>query len=154
MYHFDDEVALKYYRLQKISEDESIVLESGGEYTVSGPAEVGTGRSHEETVELSQLIDVLNERFGTDFTMADQLVFDQFAEESINDPNVQQAALANTFENFRLAYDHRTPKIVIKRMADNQDIVKRFFSDNSFRELFLQFMARQVYDHIRVANAV
>ena len=37
-----------------------------------GPA-VGTGAAQEEQVELSRLIDILNDRFGTDFKPADQL---------------------------------------------------------------------------------
>ncbi|MGD9159380.1 MAG: type I restriction endonuclease [Desulfobacteraceae bacterium] len=41
-YNFNDDVALKYYRLQKISEG-SIVMEPGASYEVSGPTSVGTG---------------------------------------------------------------------------------------------------------------
>ena len=41
-YHFDDDVTLQYYRLQRISEG-SISLESGKDGEVSGPTSVGTG---------------------------------------------------------------------------------------------------------------
>lgn len=45
---------------------------------VSGPTDVGTGRPKTEDVaKLSEIVDVLNERFGTDFTEKDQLLFDQ-----------------------------------------------------------------------------
>jgi type I restriction enzyme, R subunit len=36
---------------------------------------VGTGHE-DEKIKLSELINLLNERFGTDFTHADQLFFD------------------------------------------------------------------------------
>jgi type I restriction enzyme R subunit len=45
-YHFDEEVRLEYYRLQKISEG-SISLQEGKARAVDGPAEVGTGIARE-----------------------------------------------------------------------------------------------------------
>jgi type I restriction enzyme, R subunit len=46
-----------YYRLLKACEDDPNV----------GPKEVGSGLAREEKVPLSQLIDLVNDRFGTDF---------------------------------------------------------------------------------------
>lgn len=40
VYNFNDDVALKYYRLQKIGEG-SIVMETDARYEVSGPTSVG-----------------------------------------------------------------------------------------------------------------
>ena len=74
-YAFDDDVRLKYYRLQKISEG-SIDLNEGEAQALDGPSETGTGLVREERVKLSQLIVLINERFGTEFTYADQLFFD------------------------------------------------------------------------------
>jgi type I restriction enzyme R subunit len=79
---FDDEVALRFYRLQKIS-DGTIKLEAGMSVPVSGPTEVGTGKAKDTRVELSRLIDVVNERFGTEFTQADELFFHQLREEAL-----------------------------------------------------------------------
>src|SRR4030067_3683692 len=75
-YRLDDDVQLRYYRLQMISEG-SIDLHAGEPEALYGPGEVGTGQIHDEEIDLSQLIDLLNERFGTDFRPADQLFFDQ-----------------------------------------------------------------------------
>ena len=83
-YQFDDEVKLEYYRLQKISEG-SIALKDGEARKLDGPAEVGSGVLREQPVPLSQLIDVVNERFGTDFNQADQLFFDQIVEAAMGD---------------------------------------------------------------------
>jgi hypothetical protein len=41
---------------------------------------------------LSEIIDVLNERFGTNFTKADQLFFDQVMGEAKDDNDVAQRA--------------------------------------------------------------
>ena len=75
---------LEYYRLQKISEG-SICLEEGDARPLDGPTEVGSGLVREEPVPLSRLIDIVNERFGTDFNQADQLFFDQIVEAAMAD---------------------------------------------------------------------
>ena len=57
VYHFDDDVSLKYYRLQKIGEG-SIDLEAGKAEPVDGPTAVGTKAAHPDDIELSRLIDI------------------------------------------------------------------------------------------------
>jgi hypothetical protein len=59
---FDDEVNLKYYRLQKTSEG-SISLAPGHRGAVKAPTAVGTGGDHHEQIELSRLIDIVNQGF-------------------------------------------------------------------------------------------
>ncbi len=53
---------------------------------------------------LSQLIDVVNERFGTDFNQADQLFFDQIVEAAMADGGLRQAAAVNPGEKFELVF--------------------------------------------------
>ena len=64
-----------------------------------GPTDVGTGQSDEE-VQLSTIVQKLNERFGTEFTPADQLFFDQIRETAVANDVLRQAVMANTIENF------------------------------------------------------
>src|SRR5437899_1445249 len=78
-YQFDDDVRLEYYRLQKISEG-SISLSKEYAHPLDGPTEVGSGLAAREPMQLSRLIDLVNEHFGTDFNQADQLFFDQMVE--------------------------------------------------------------------------
>ena len=73
----DDEVALRFFRHQQLS-DGSIDLREGQPDPQKAPPAVGTGRAQsEQEVPRPRLIDRLNARFGTDFTEADQLFFDQ-----------------------------------------------------------------------------
>ena len=102
-YQFDDEVRLEYYRLQKISEG-SISLQDGDARRLDGPAEVGSGLLRQQDVPLSQLIDVVNERFGTDFNQADQLFFDQIVEAAMADDGLRQAAAVNPGDKFELVF--------------------------------------------------
>lgn len=147
-YHFDDDVSLKYYRLQKISEG-TIALQPGDGTELKGPTAVGTGKSHEEQVELSQLIDVLNERFGTDFKPADQLFLDSVREDAVADRSLQQAAVANPIENFKYVFGRALEGLFIDRMEQNEGMFARVMNDTAFRKVVEEMLRTQVYDQIR-----
>ena len=144
----DDEVGLKYYRLQKISEG-SISLSPGDRGSVSAPTAVGSGIDRSEEVELSRLIDIINDRFGTDFKPVDQLFFDQIKEEAVADTAIQQAAQANTLENFGYVFDKALEGKFIDRMDQNQEIFARYMNDEAFKKVVAEWMRRQVYEQVR-----
>ena len=147
-YEFDDEVALKYYRLQKISENESIKLESGGG-TVTGPTSVGTGQVRETRAKLSTIIEIINERFGTNFTPADELFLEQIKEDASADEEIVQAARVNTIENFKLMWDQTLEELFINRMEQNQEIFAKYMNDAAFRADISKILMEQVYYGIR-----
>jgi type I restriction enzyme R subunit len=147
-YVFDDEVSLRYYRLQKISEG-AILLEPGAGGTVYGPTEVGTGLDHQEKIELSRLIDLINDRFGTQFTPRDELFFDQVREDAIADEGLQQAAKANTLGDFAYVFDKALEGFFIDRMEQNQDIFAKFMNDTEFKSTVAAYLRSQVYQQIR-----
>jgi len=144
----DDDVQLKFYRLQKISEG-TINLRQGDPGTVSGPTSVGTSANNEEKIELSRLIDVVNERFGTDFKPADELFFSQIREEALADSSLQQAALVNSIDNFKFVFDKALEGLFIDRMDQNQEIFARYMNDRQFQEIVAATLLRQVYKQIR-----
>jgi len=153
LYHFDGEINLKYYRLQKISEG-SIVFEAGEGGKVTGPTSVGTGISHEEKIKLSRLIDIVNDRFGTDFKPADELFFNQIREEAVADESLRQAATANPIDNFKFVFDKALEDLIIDRMEQNEDIFARFMNDQEFKQVISENLLRQVYDQIRTEQPV
>jgi type I restriction enzyme R subunit len=151
-YAFDDEVSLKFYRLQKISEG-SIRLDQGENVPVEGPTAVGTGKAKDTQVELSRLIDSINERFGTDFTQADELFFHQLREEAISDEELRQAATANTLDNFRYVFVKALEGLFIDRMEQNEEIFAKYMNDADFRKVVSEHLLRQVYEQIREEGA-
>ena len=152
VYHFDDDVSLKYYRLQKISEG-SIDLEAGKTEPVDGPTSVGTKAAHPDEIELSQLIDILNERFGTEFKPGDQLFFESIREDAVADDALRQAAKANTIENFGYVFRKALEGLFIDRMDQNEEITARYMNEERFREAVSQHLLKDVYDHIRNEGA-
>ena len=146
-YSFDDDVRLEYYRLQKIGEG-SISLNTGTANPLDGPSEVGSGVVHSEDVPLSRLIDVVNERFGTDFTESDQLFFDQIVEAACGDDGLQQAAKANPEDKFALVFNKVLESLFVERMDQNEDIFARFTSEDKFQETVAKWLAHEVYSKL------
>ena len=124
----DDEVALRFFRLQQMTEG-SIGLSEGDADPLKGPTDVGTARAMDADVSLSSLIDRLNERFGTDFTGADQLFFDQIRATAENDENIAEAVRANNFANFSSYLDRMLDELFIARMEGNEEIFSRVMTE-------------------------
>ncbi len=153
VYNFDDEVALKYYRLERISEG-SIQLEAGKGGEVVGPVAVGTRAAHAEKIDLSQLIDILNERFGTEFKPGDQLFLESIREDALADPEIRQAALANSMENFGYVFLKALEGLFINRMDQNEDITARFMNDPEFQNIIGKNLQERVYDQVRSEESI
>jgi type I restriction enzyme R subunit len=149
IYDFNEDVALKYYRLQRTSNDIAIKLQPGKSEPVSGPTSVGTGLAHPDPVELSKLIDILNERFGTEFKPGDQLFFESIREDAVADEALRQAATANTMENFGYVFRKALENLFIDRMEQNEEITAKFMNEKDFQEAVSGHLMKQVYDQLR-----
>lgn len=148
--HVDDDVELKYYRLQKIS-DGAIDLKAGQPEPLYGPTEVGTGQADED-VQLSTLVSKLNERFGTEFTPADQLFFEQIKETALENEHLRKAARVNTLENFEPVFHKELESLFVERMEGNEEIFVRLMNDEDFRLVAASHLMKAVYENMRKAN--
>ncbi|OEU67024.1 MAG: type I restriction endonuclease subunit R [Desulfobacterales bacterium PC51MH44] len=150
-YHFEDEIELEFYRLQKISEGR-IALGGGELRPLKGPGDVGTGQDGDKEVPLSELIDILNERFGTDFNQADQFFFDQIQEEAMTDQAIHQAARVNTIDDFRFVFEKAFEGLAIDRMEGNEEIFGKLMGDKVFRKLVSENLLHRVFNAINASN--
>ncbi|MFJ5341569.1 type I restriction endonuclease subunit R [Pectobacterium sp. CHL-2024] len=146
----DDDVELKYYRLQKISEG-AIDLKAGEPEALYGPTDVGTGQADED-VQLSTLVGRLNERFGTEFTPADQLFFDQVRETAVANEQLRQAVKANSIDNFEPVFNKMLENLFIERMDGNEEIFMRLMNDESFRDIASGHLMRAVYQQVKATT--
>jgi type I restriction enzyme R subunit len=146
-YDFDSDVQLEYYRLQKISEG-SIVLRKGYSQPLDGPKAVGTGVVRESPVKLSQLIDTINSRFGTDFNQADQLFFDQIVEAAANSEELQQAAQVNSADKFALLFNQMLESLFVERVDQNEAIFARYMNDHDFQKVVSDWLVSEVYERL------
>ena len=142
--HLGDDVELEYYRLQRVSAVALAIGEEPGVY-VTSPKEVGTGDPEEDKAPLSEIIERLNDRFGTDFTDEDRLFFEQVKERAIGKDEVRRMAQANTYEKFALGVRPEIGKLMIERMAENDAIVTRFLDDAEFQQIASEVLAREIF---------
>ena len=145
--HLDDEVALEYYRLQKIKEG-SIELQKGEEGALSGVSEAGLKRAKDEEALLSEIIHVLNDRFGTAFEEADKLFFEQIEAELMEDETLQTQARVNKIDTFKFAFDDKFIDKLIGRMDQNQEIFEKILEDKMFGDLVKELMMKKIYQRL------
>lgn len=149
----EGDVALKFYRLDKISEGR-IGLGTGEQQPLYGLTAVGTKKAKDEEAPLSTIIEVLNERFGTEFSETDQLLFEQFVAAAKEDGGVVQRAMANSADNFAISMKPTVEGLMIDRMEQNQEIVTRYLNDPQFQAAVFGVLVKKIYDEIRAAGVV
>jgi len=142
-----DEVELQYYRLERIHSG-TIELAEGEARYVSGPSEVGTGKAEDEQAPLSEIIGLLNERFGTQFSEEDRLFFQQIKERACKDNQVVQTALANPLDKFELGIRKLIENLMIERMGENDRIVTRYMADRDFQSSAFPILAKEIFETI------
>ena len=147
-----DEVALQYYRLERVFSG-AIDLTEGEAQPINSPTDTGTGKPKEEKAPLSEIIQVLNERFGTQFTEEDRLFFQQIKEKACNSERVIQTALANPLDKFELGIRKLIEELMIERMGENDKIVTRYMADQEFQGSAFLILAREIFEAVRASEA-
>jgi type I restriction enzyme R subunit len=144
-----DEVALQYYRIERVFSG-AIELREGEAGWVKSPSAVGTGKAKDEKVPLSEIIEVLNERFGTQFNEEDRLFFQQIKERACRNDVVVQTALANPLDKFELGIRKLIEDLMLERMSENDRIVTRYMDDGEFQGSAFPILAREIFEAVRL----
>ena len=141
------ELQLTHLRLEQTWEGSASPEDTHGELRAIFD---GRGKQHEpETEKLSQIIEIINERFGLDLGEADQLLFDQFEQTWAEDETLAAQAQANDLANFRLAFDRTFMNTIVNRMDANDEIFKQVLDNNDFHDLLADYYANKVYARLR-----
>jgi type I restriction enzyme R subunit len=110
----------------------------------------GKGSQQELDLEhLSSIVEVLNERFGTDLTDVDKLLLDQFEESWVADGELADQARNNSIENFGLVFGRKFLQTIVTRVDANDEIYKKILDDDDFRATVGEFYLRKVYQRLR-----
>jgi type I restriction enzyme R subunit len=114
----------------------------------------GQGSQQELDLEhLSSIVEILNDRFGTDLTDTDKLLFDQFEAGWIADVELADQAHNNSLDNFRLVFDKKFLQTIITRVDTNDEIFKKILDDEDFRATLGEFYLRKVYEQLRTGSS-
>ena len=146
-YDLGDDMALEYYRLQKMAEG-GIGLQKDSDAAIKPMSEAGTKKDKDELARLSEIINLLNDRFGTDFTEADKLFFDQIEEEMVLDEKLGLQAQTNTIDNFKYGFEEVFVDKMVERMDQNQDIFNKIIDDKAFATVVKEYLIKKVYDRL------
>ena len=141
----DDEVFLQYYRVQKVFEG-SITLEQGSALPNSKHA--GKPKKDEEKSLLSELIEKLNEVFGTEFGDMDK-VLEQFVADMEKDDNLRAQAKNNSKEHFKFPFNDAFMGVVVDRMIQNKEFCEKVLDDEKFGDTVKDLLVGYVYERLR-----
>jgi type I restriction enzyme R subunit len=151
-FKLNDEVSLQYYRLQKINEI-NIVMEHQAEYGLPPVTEAGIRKEKEEQIQLSQIVDAINNRFGTEFTEVDRLLFDQVGLDLINDEAIIKQAKTNSFESFlQGSLRDKSIEKFIDRMDINNSTTSNILNNEKLADaVIFKYLAKFIYNRINAA---
>lgn len=108
---------------------------------------MGTARTPDEEDALSSQRKKLNERFGTDFTAADQLTFDQIRACAEQNDKIVKAAWATKLTNFSSYLDRMLDALYTDRMEGNEKTFSCAMADSKIRAAAHKNYAREIYCH-------
>ena len=145
------EVELTHLRHDKIFDGSiSLTADEGVITTIFSP----DGRLGDPDEELlSEIIARINERFGTDWTEADRLVFDAAAQDLVQDEQIQNQAVNNDEATFR---DHvfvdEFQKALVSRLDRNEKVVIGYLDNQEMQAAVAAVYAAKVQKQAIVAK--
>jgi type I restriction enzyme R subunit len=144
----DNEVALEYYRLEKIAEGD-LVLQIQGKHELDPVTEAGISRDKDEKDRLSNIIALLNEKYNFDFTDQDRLYFEQIEQALYENDELKIRAKNNPIENFKYAFDEIFIQTLIDRMDANQEIFDKIMVNSEFKEDVMNWLTKKIYQRFK-----
>lgn len=132
----------------------NIVLDPQERYGLEPGSEAGIRKAKEEQTELSQIVDAINNRFGTEFTEADQLFFDQVGIDLLQDETIIKQAKNNSFEHFiQGSLRDKSFEKLIDRIDINNSTATNMLNDEKLADaVIFKYLAKFVYNKINNLN--
>jgi type I restriction enzyme R subunit len=128
-------------------------MKEGEPQYIKSPSDIGTSKAKDEKAPLSEIIEVLNERFGTQFSEEDRLFFQQIKEKACKNEQVVKTAMANPLDKFELGVRKLIEDLMIERMGENGKIVTRYMADQEFQGSAFPILAREIFEAVRARMA-
>jgi type I restriction enzyme R subunit len=98
---------------------------------------------------LSQIINDLNERFGTDFSEEDRIVIAHLVQKFTGDLALTTSVQVNTPKNTRLTFDHVVTDHLQDMVDTNFEFYKRITGHQAFARFFLDWLFDQVQAQLK-----
>ena len=143
----DDKAEMAAYKLDLI-ESGDIELESeDGSAPLKPPSETGTGSAEVQVEKLSKIIELVNERFGTEFDAQDLL--DGVMDQMVETEEIKEAALANTRKDFEYVGVPAFNRTLAERHGKHADFIDQIFQDPGMLAFLRSLALDKVYSRAR-----
>ncbi|MDA8746051.1 type I restriction endonuclease [Rubripirellula amarantea] len=129
-------------RLVKAAKEDISLAGDQGELENKGVGEGGGGKPEPEMEALSEILKLLNDRFGTSFEPEDEEFLDTLEQKLDEDPGMAASFAVNTRENSRLTFDHK----VRDHVQDMIDTNFKFFKQINDKPEFAAFLNDLLFD--------
>lgn len=144
-----DKVALEYYTNKKTFEGSLSLSPQDANTPLTPTRFAGTGERKEQKEPLSEIIEELNRRHGTDFSTTDRLSIQQIAEDFKSDADMIIKAQTNTPEDFWYAYEKEFMNKVISRMNQNLKLFTKVIDDSLFAKTLMELLFPKIYEELK-----
>ncbi|MBN1451275.1 MAG: type I restriction endonuclease subunit R [Anaerolineales bacterium] len=101
-----------------------------------------------EKAALSQIIQEINERFGTEFTEADRVFFAELKTRLVSNDSLQASAKANSRESVRLLHNALFDAVLQTMIDSNFEMFKRINDNEDFGRVVREKIFEQVYQEL------
>jgi type I restriction enzyme R subunit len=135
---------LTHLRIQEGAETDAGPDEGDEPMAAEGPEAVA---AEPETDALSRVIRELNERHGLQLGAGDEIVR-RIAQSLAENADLQEAAAANSFENFELLFDEKFEKKAIDARTQSWEFFELAFGDARSRDQLASALAHEVYTRL------
>lgn len=146
-----DKILLENYKLEKQHEG-SINLDTDVNIGVQIKVSGGNSGIDEETDFLSNIIEKLNQKYGTDFSASEKLAIEQIRANLHTNKELEIKAKANNYDVFKLAFEPSFVDGVIREFDKNQEFFGRILRDDDFRTQLMNLIMPETYSSLRSKN--
>ena len=141
----DDKILLEYYRLEKEFEGSiSLAGAEGGLGGIKGEA----GARPKQSDSLTDIIEAINEKFGTNFTEMDK-VLEQIQADFLADEKLVRFAKNNDEAMFGLKFEQEFENFAAQRYEQNDAFFIKLFSDSGVMKTVMERLKPLVYRKMR-----
>ena len=140
-----DKIDLQYYKLEKKFEGKIELTEEEGRLN---PPKGTIGKKEEEEATLDEIVNKINNRYGTEFTNMDK-VFEQLALDFVDDEQMVNYANNNNEDAFRKVYTDEFPKKAIKRYQQNNELFDTLMSKDGAMDEVMDSLFSIVYKKLK-----
>ncbi|MDD4254080.1 MAG: DEAD/DEAH box helicase family protein [Methanofollis sp.] len=144
-----ENINMESYSIRETSNGQIMINADG---TLQQPDDRPTQALPEECAPLSEIIEYINENFGTDFTDEDKIAYfaDDMEKRLIGNTALQQTFNPdiNSRDNIKIAFNNFFDDTLVEMLSTNKEIFKRINDDNAFALLFKNYMFNRIYTQL------